>query len=119
MSTGRLAHRCGPAGHPYARHPGPQHRGARPAGGRHHVRGHTSALALVSAVADGVAPVPVIAADGIADGRGPAAILALGAQAGRRWMSLPGKRRTWPTGRRGLNCPRTRGEPCGAVLARS
>jgi nitronate monooxygenase len=37
-------------------------------------------MALVPAVVDAVAPVPVIAAGGIADGRGIAAALALGAQ---------------------------------------
>jgi NAD(P)H-dependent flavin oxidoreductase YrpB (nitropropane dioxygenase family) len=46
-----------------------------------HVRGTTSTLALVPAVVDAVAPVPVVAAGGIADGRGLAAVLALGAQA--------------------------------------
>ncbi|MGD3112063.1 NAD(P)H-dependent flavin oxidoreductase [Streptomyces sp. YGL11-2] len=49
-----------------------------------HVRGQVSTLALVPAVVDAVAPVPVIAAGGIADGRGLAAVLALGAQAG--WL---------------------------------
>lgn len=49
-----------------------------------HVRGEVGALVLVPAVVDAVAPVPVIAAGGIADGRGLAAVLALGAQAG--WM---------------------------------
>ncbi len=37
-------------------------------------------LALTPQVADAVAPVPVLAAGGIADGRGLAAVLALGAQ---------------------------------------
>jgi nitronate monooxygenase len=46
-----------------------------------HVRGSVSTLALVPAVVDAVAPVPVIAAGGISDGRGIAAALALGAQA--------------------------------------
>jgi NAD(P)H-dependent flavin oxidoreductase YrpB (nitropropane dioxygenase family) len=46
-----------------------------------HVRGTTSTLALVPAVVDAVAPVPVVAAGGIADGRGLAAVLALGAEA--------------------------------------
>ena len=45
-----------------------------------HVRGGTSTMALVPAVVDAVAPVPVLAAGGIADGRGVAAALALGAQ---------------------------------------
>ena len=49
------------------------------AGGR--VRGEVTTLALVPAVVDAVRPVPVIAAGGIADGRGLAAVLALGADA--------------------------------------
>jgi NAD(P)H-dependent flavin oxidoreductase YrpB (nitropropane dioxygenase family) len=44
-----------------------------------HVWGTISTLALVPRVVDAVAPVPVIAAGGIADGRGLAAVLALGA----------------------------------------
>lgn len=44
-----------------------------------HVWSEVSTLALVPAVVDAVAPVPVIAAGGIADGRGLAAVLALGA----------------------------------------
>ena len=47
-----------------------------------HVLGGVAALPLIPAVVDAVAPVPVIAAGGIADGRGLAAVLALGAQAG-------------------------------------
>ena len=46
-----------------------------------HVRGTVSTLALVPRVIDEVDPVPVIAAGGIADGRGVAAVLALGAAA--------------------------------------
>lgn len=46
-----------------------------------HVRGSVATLALVPAVVDAVAPLPVIAAGGISDGRGLAAVLALGAQA--------------------------------------
>jgi NAD(P)H-dependent flavin oxidoreductase YrpB (nitropropane dioxygenase family) len=46
-----------------------------------HVWGRIGTIALVPAVVDAVAPVPVIAAGGIADGRGVAAVLALGAQA--------------------------------------
>lgn len=49
-----------------------------------HVWGSVGTLALVPAVVDAVDPVPVIAAGGIGDGRGLAAVLALGAQAG--WM---------------------------------
>jgi NAD(P)H-dependent flavin oxidoreductase YrpB (nitropropane dioxygenase family) len=49
-----------------------------------HVRGHVTTMALVPAVVDAVDPVPVIAAGGIGDGRGLAAVLALGAQAG--WL---------------------------------
>src|SRR5947209_641558 len=44
-----------------------------------HVSGTVSTLALVPRVVDAVAPVPVVAAGGIADGRGLAAALALGA----------------------------------------
>jgi NAD(P)H-dependent flavin oxidoreductase YrpB (nitropropane dioxygenase family) len=46
-----------------------------------HVAGEVSAMVLVPRVVDAVAPVPVAAAGGIADGRGVAAVLALGAQA--------------------------------------
>lgn len=46
-----------------------------------HVRGEVSTLALVPAVVDAVAPSPVVAAGGIADARGVAAALVLGAQA--------------------------------------
>jgi nitronate monooxygenase len=46
-----------------------------------HVRGQVATLPLVPAVVDAVAPVPVIAAGGIGDGRGVAAVLTLGAQA--------------------------------------
>ncbi len=46
-----------------------------------HVAGEVSTLALVPRVIDAVAPLPVAAAGGIADGRGVAAALALGAQA--------------------------------------
>jgi nitronate monooxygenase len=47
-----------------------------------HVWGTVSTLALVPRVVDAVAPVPVVAAGGIADGRGLAAALALGAAGG-------------------------------------
>src|SRR5580704_2644087 len=46
-----------------------------------HVWGEVATLPLVPAVVDAVAPVPVIAAGGIGDARGVAAVLALGAQA--------------------------------------
>jgi nitronate monooxygenase len=49
-----------------------------------HVRGEVSTLALVPTVIDAVGTTPVIAAGGIADGRGLAAVLALGA--GAAWM---------------------------------
>jgi nitronate monooxygenase len=49
------------------------------AGGR--VRGEVATLPLVPAVVDEVAPLPVLAAGGVADGRGLAAVLTLGAQA--------------------------------------
>jgi nitronate monooxygenase len=46
-----------------------------------HVSSQVATLPLVPAVVDAVTPVPVIAAGGIGDGRGVAAVLALGAQA--------------------------------------
>ncbi len=46
-----------------------------------HVLGGVATLPLVPAVVDAVAPLPVIAAGGIGDARGVAAVLALGAQA--------------------------------------
>jgi NAD(P)H-dependent flavin oxidoreductase YrpB (nitropropane dioxygenase family) len=49
-----------------------------------HVRGQVATMALVPAVVDAVGEIPVIAAGGIGDGRGLAAVLALGAQAG--WL---------------------------------
>jgi NAD(P)H-dependent flavin oxidoreductase YrpB (nitropropane dioxygenase family) len=45
-----------------------------------HVAGTIGSMVLVPRIADSVAPVPVVAAGGIADGRGLAAALALGAQ---------------------------------------
>jgi nitronate monooxygenase len=49
-----------------------------------HVWGDVATLALVPAVVDAVGPTPVIAAGGIGDGRGLAAVLTLGASAG--WL---------------------------------
>jgi NAD(P)H-dependent flavin oxidoreductase YrpB (nitropropane dioxygenase family) len=49
-----------------------------------HVWGEVATMPLVPAVVDAVGPVPVVAAGGIADGRGLAAALALGASA--VWM---------------------------------
>jgi len=46
-----------------------------------HVQGKVATMALVPAVVDRVTPTPVIAAGGIADGRGLAAAMALGASA--------------------------------------
>lgn len=46
-----------------------------------HTRGEVSTLSLVPRVVDAIAPAPVVAAGGIADGRGLAAALVLGAQA--------------------------------------
>lgn len=57
-----------------------------------HVGGSVSTLALVPAVVDAVGSTPVIAAGGIADGRGLAAVLALGAGAGwigTRFLATP------------------------------
>src|SRR6202020_2154554 len=54
---------------------------ARGGQGGGHVGGTVATLPLVPAVVDAVAPVPVIAAGGIGDARGGAAVLALGAQA--------------------------------------
>jgi NAD(P)H-dependent flavin oxidoreductase YrpB (nitropropane dioxygenase family) len=51
----------------------------REAGGHNHA--HVALFSLVPAIVDAIAPVPVIAAGGIADGRTVAAALALGAQA--------------------------------------
>jgi nitronate monooxygenase len=46
-----------------------------------HVWGSVATLPLVPAVVDAVAPLPVVAAGGISDGRGLAAVLSLGASA--------------------------------------
>jgi nitronate monooxygenase/enoyl-[acyl-carrier protein] reductase II len=46
-----------------------------------HVRGTTALTSLLPAVVEAVRPLPVIAAGGLADGRGVAAALALGAEA--------------------------------------
>jgi len=46
-----------------------------------HVEGDITTLALVPRIVDRIGPVPVVAAGGIADGRGIAAVLALGAEA--------------------------------------
>jgi len=47
-----------------------------------HVRGTTGTLALIPAVRDAIGDLPLMAAGGLADGRGLAAALALGADAG-------------------------------------
>lgn len=47
-----------------------------------HVQGEVATLVLVPTVVDAVAPTPVVAAGGIGDGRGLAAVLTLGASAG-------------------------------------
>jgi nitronate monooxygenase len=44
-----------------------------------HIRGLTGSIALIPAVVEAISPVPVVAAGGLADGRGLAAALALGA----------------------------------------
>ena len=57
-----------------------------------HIAGELTTMALVPRVVDAVAPVPVIAAGGIADARGLVAALALGAQAavlGTRFIATP------------------------------
>ena len=57
-----------------------------------HVLGEVAMSVLVPAVCDAVGPLPVIAAGGIADGRGIAAALALGAEAvwiGTRFLATP------------------------------
>ena len=57
-----------------------------------HLAGEVSTMALVPRVVDEVDPVPVVAAGGIADGRGLLAALALGAQAvmiGTRLIATP------------------------------
>jgi NAD(P)H-dependent flavin oxidoreductase YrpB (nitropropane dioxygenase family) len=47
-----------------------------------HVRGTTGTLALIPAVRDAIGDLPLLAAGGLADGRGLAAVIALGADAG-------------------------------------
>ncbi|HUN40335.1 MAG TPA: nitronate monooxygenase [Acetobacteraceae bacterium] len=57
-----------------------------------HVRGSVATLPLIPSVCDAVSPTPVIAAGGIADGRGLAAVLALGAAGawiGTRFLASP------------------------------
>lgn len=57
-----------------------------------HVWGKVGTMVLVPAVVDAVAPLPVIAAGGIGDGRGIAAVLALGAAGaliGTRFLATP------------------------------
>ncbi len=57
-----------------------------------HVRGTVATMPLIPAVVDAIAPVPVVAAGGIADGRGLAAALALGAAGvwiGTRFLASP------------------------------
>ncbi len=57
-----------------------------------HIAGTVTTMALVPRVVDAVAPIPVVAAGGIADARGLVAALALGAQAvmiGTRLIATP------------------------------
>src|SRR5689334_20129427 len=66
-----------------------------------HVRSQVATLPLVAAVVDAVSPAPVIAAGGIGDARGVAAVLALGAQAawlGTRFLLAEESRSTRTTG---------------------
>jgi NAD(P)H-dependent flavin oxidoreductase YrpB (nitropropane dioxygenase family) len=75
-----------------------------------HVAGTVGSMVLVPRIADSVAPVPVVAAGGIADGRGLAAALALGAQGvvlGTRLLAATEcnthevyRRRFWPQARK-------------------
>ncbi|WUF43249.1 nitronate monooxygenase [Streptomyces sp. NBC_00483] len=74
-----------------------------------HVRGLTATLPLVPSVVDAISPLPVIAAGGIADGRGLAAALALGAQAvwmGTRFLAAT-EARTHDRYRHRILCART------------
>jgi NAD(P)H-dependent flavin oxidoreductase YrpB (nitropropane dioxygenase family) len=57
-----------------------------------HLAGHVSTTVLVPRLVDAVAPVPVVAAGGIADARGVVAALALGAEGvaiGTRFLATP------------------------------
>ncbi len=57
-----------------------------------HIAGTVSTMVLVPRVADSIAPIPVVAAGGIADGRGLAAALSLGADGillGTRFIATP------------------------------
>ena len=57
-----------------------------------HVRGEVGLMPLLAGVVDAVSPTPVLAAGGIADGRGLAAALALGADGvciGTRFLATP------------------------------
>ena len=57
-----------------------------------HIAGNVSTMALVPRVVDAIAPVPVVAAGGIADARGFVAALALGAEGvvlGTRFLATP------------------------------
>ena len=47
-----------------------------------HVRGTTTTMALIPAVRDAIGDLPMVAAGGLADGRGLAAVIALGADGG-------------------------------------
>jgi NAD(P)H-dependent flavin oxidoreductase YrpB (nitropropane dioxygenase family) len=79
------------------------------AGGR--VRGEVATLALVPAVVDAVRPAPVLAAGGVGDGRGLAAVLVLGAQAawlGTRFL-LAKEANVHPEWRRGIRDARETG----------
>ena len=92
-----------------------------------HVWGQVATLPLVPAVVDAVAPVPVIAAGGIGDARGVAAVLALGAQAawlGTRFllaqeMPIHEEYRRRADGRGRDRCPVVRQPVRGRVAGRA
>ena len=74
-----------------------------------HVRGMVATMPLVPTVVDAIKPTPVVAAGGIADGRGLAAALALGAQAlGLALASLRALRRRFTVDTGSFYCGRAK-----------